>query len=158
MRLVTTALSCALLARTSLLAENSTSLLGASITPGKGSVSLTAPLQIILLLTLLTILPAAIMSVTPFLRITVVLHFLRQALGTQGTPSNQVLVGLSLFLTILIMQPVAAEMYTKGCEPMERGELTAVQAFESGTGPLKTFLLRYAREKDLKLFIEISHA
>src|SRR5450631_3096100 len=156
MRLVTTALSCALLARTSLLAENSTSLLGASITPGKGSVSLTAPLQIILLLTLLTILPAAIMSVTPFLRITVVLHFLRQALGTQGTPSNQVLIGLSLFLTILIMQPVAIDMYHKGWEPFDGGQVTWQQAFQDGTQPLKAFLVRYVREKDVKLFLDVS--
>ena len=157
MRLVTTALSCALLARTSLLAENSTSLLGASITPGKGSVSLTAPLQIILLLTLLTILPAAIMSVTPFLRITVVLHFLRQALGTQGTPSNQVLIGLALFLTLVIMQPVVTEMYHKGWEPLEAGQETWQQAWADGSQPLKVFLSRYVREKDVRLFLEISH-
>ncbi|MDQ6707088.1 MAG: flagellar biosynthetic protein FliP, partial [Acidobacteriota bacterium] len=69
--------------------------------------SLSAPMQIVLLLTALTVLPAAVMSVTPFLRIVIVLHFLRQALGTQSTPSNQVLIGLSLFLTILIMQPIA---------------------------------------------------
>src|SRR5713101_4939465 len=69
------------------------------------------PIQILLLMTALTLLPAAIMSVTPFLRLTVVLHFLRQALGTQSTPSNQVLIGLSLFLTLLIMQPVGSEIY-----------------------------------------------
>ncbi len=72
------------------------------------------------------------MSVTPFLRIMVVLHFLRQALGTQSTPSNQVLIGLALFLTILIMQPVAADIYTKAWEPMEKGQLTPGQAFERG--------------------------
>lgn len=81
-------------------------------------------MQIILLLTLLTVLPAVVMSVTPFLRITVVLHFLRQALGTQTTPSNQVLVGLALFLTILIMQPVVIDMYRQGWEPLESGQLT----------------------------------
>src|SRR5450631_1876453 len=135
MRLVTTALSCALLARTSLLAENSTSLLGASITPGKGSVSLTAPLQIILLLTLLTILPAAIMSVTPFLRITIVLHFLRQALGTQGTPSNQVMLGLALFLSTLIMQPVIEDIYHKAWEPVSDGQMTVSQGVEEGSKP-----------------------
>ena len=74
--------------------------------------TLSAPMQIVLLLTVMTLLPAVIMSVTPFLRIVVVLHFLRQALGTQATPSNQVLIGLSLFLAILIMQPVLMDMYT----------------------------------------------
>src|SRR3954465_7886640 len=81
---------------------------------------LSTPMQIIILMTALTLLPAIIMSITPFLRISIVLHFLRQALGTQSTPSNQVLIGLSLFLTVLIMQPVANEMYTKGWEPMEK--------------------------------------
>jgi flagellar biosynthesis protein FliP len=115
------------------------------------------PMQIILLLTLLTLLPAAVMSITPFLRITVVLHFLRQALGTQTTPSNQVLIGLALFLNILIMSPVASEIYTKAWQPMEAGQLTSAQAFEEGSKPLKAFLLRFAREKDIRLFLEITH-
>ena len=124
---------------------------------GKSQASLSAPLQIVAVLTLLTLLPAIIMSITPVLRIAVVLHFLRQALGTQGTPSNQVLVGLALFLTILIMKPITSEMYAKGWQPMERGELSAGEAFEVGSQPLKAFLLRYVREKDVKLFLEISH-
>ena len=78
-------------------------------------------MQIVVMLTVLSVLPAIVMSVTPFLRITVVLHFLRQALGTQGTPSNQVLIGLALFLTLLIMQPVVTEIYHKGWEPIESG-------------------------------------
>jgi len=149
--------SWALLAGTSLAAQNSNALLGVSLTPGKGSASLTAPMQIIFLLTLFTILPAVIMSVTPFLRITVVLHFLRQALGTQGTPSNQVLIGLALFLTLVIMQPVVTEMYHKGWEPLEAGQETWQQAWQDGSQPLKAFLSRYVREKDVRLFLEISH-
>ena len=82
-----------------------TSMLG--ITGGN---SLSAPMQIVVLLTLLTLLPAAIMAATPVLRIAGVLHFLRQALGTQSTPSNQVLLGIALFMTILIMQPVAMDI------------------------------------------------
>ncbi len=97
------------------------------------------------------------MSVTPFLRIVVVLHFLRQALGTQSTPSNQVLIGLALFLSILIMQPVVMDIYTKGWEPMEKGQLTPGQGFEQGSQPLKAFLGRFAREKDIKLLVEITH-
>jgi flagellar biosynthetic protein FliP len=131
------------------------SLLGVSA--GKSG-SLSMPMQIVILLTLLTLLPAAVMSITPFLRITVVLHFLRQALGTQNTPSNQLLLGLSLFLTIVIMQPVAADMYHQGWEPMEAGQLTAQQAMEEGSKPLRQFLLRFAREKDIALFVEIAHA
>ncbi len=125
-----------------------------AVLPGAGALSL--PLQIVVLLTLLTLLPAAVISVTPFLRITVVLHFLRQALGTQATPSNQVLLGLSLFLTILIMQPVGAEIYEKAWAPLEKRQVTAAQAFEEGSKPLKAFLLRFAREKDIRLFLEIS--
>lgn len=113
-------------------------------------------MQIILLLTALTMLPAVIMSVTPFLRITIVLHFLRQALGTQSTPSNQVLVGLALFLTLLIVNPVATEIYTKAWQPMEEGKLSAGQAFEEGSKPLKSFLLKFARKKDLQLLVEVT--
>jgi len=132
------------------------SLLG--ITPGKTGASLSVPMQIVLMLTLMTLLPAAVMSITPFLRIVVVLHFLRQALGTQSTPSNQVLLGLALFLALLVMQPVIADMYHQGWEPMENGQVAPAQALEQGARPLHAFLLRFAREKDLKLFVEISHS
>lgn len=123
---------------------------------GKGP-ALSVPMQIVLLLTVMTLLPAIIMSVTPFLRIVVVLHFLRQALGTQSTPSNQILIGLSLFLAILIIQPVATEVYTKGWEPVEKGQLTMAQGLEEGSKPLKAFLVRFAREKDVRLLIELTH-
>ena len=113
-------------------------------------------MQVVILLTLLTLLPAAMMAMTPFLRITVVLHFLRQALGTQTTPSNQVLLGLALFLTIVIMQPVAADMYHQGWEPMEAGKTTPQQAMDAASKPLRTFLVRFAREKDIRLFLEIA--
>jgi flagellar biosynthetic protein FliP len=133
------------------------SLLGVSLSSSKQSASLTGPMQIIILLTLFTLLPAALMSVTPFLRITVVLHFLRQALGTQGTPSNQVLIGLAVFLTLVIMEPVAGEMYHKGWEPLEAGQETWQQAWQDGSQPLKLFLSRYVRERDVKLLLEITH-
>jgi len=123
-----------------------------------GASSLSLPMQIALSLTLMVLLPAAIMSITPFLRITIVLHFLRQALGTQGTPSNQVLVGLSLFLSILILQPVLIDIYHNAWEPMDQGKISASQAFDEGAKPLKTFLARFAREKDVKLFVEIANA
>jgi flagellar biosynthetic protein FliP len=132
------------------------SLLGLSLGQGKAGPSIGIPVQVALLLTLLVLLPAAIMSITPFVRLTVVLHFLRQALGTQSTPSNQLLVGLALFLTVLIMQPVVGQMYEQGWKPMQSGQLTAEQAFDQGTRPLKTFMLRFAREKDVRLFLEVT--
>src|ERR1700752_4185469 len=98
------------------------SLLG--IEMGKSGEALGIPMQIVILLTLLTLLPAVVMSITPFLRITIVLHFLRQALGTQTTPSNQVLAGISMFLTILVISPMATEMYHQGWEPLQSNELT----------------------------------
>ena len=81
--------------------------------------SLSAPMQIVLLMTALTLLPAALVSATPFLRISIVLHFLRQALGTQTAPSNQVLVGLALFLSLLTVQPMASQIYEQAWTPME---------------------------------------
>jgi flagellar biosynthetic protein FliP len=135
------------------LATAPNALLG--VTAGRNSLS--APMQIVILLTLLAVLPAVVMSVTPFLRITVVLHFLRQALGTQTTPSNQVLIGLALFLTILVMQPVATQIYEQAWVPMEAGKMTAGQAYAAGSEPLRTFLIRFAREKDVQLFLEITH-
>jgi flagellar biosynthesis protein FliP len=137
-------------------AGKSNSVMG--IDMSKGGDSLGVPMQIVILLTLLTLLPAVIMSITPFLRITIVLHFLRQALGTQTTPSNQVLVGIAMFLTILVISPVAADVYHQGWEPLQANKMTSDQAFEAGAKPLKAFLVKFAREKDVKLFIEISHA
>jgi flagellar biosynthetic protein FliP len=109
-------------------------------------------------MTFLTLLPATVMCVTPFLRISMVLHFLRQAIGTQTAPTNQVLLGLALFLSMLVMQPVAMEIYRKGWLPFDQGTLTMDQAIEQGGQPLRVFLLKYAREKDIRLFVAISHA
>src|SRR5580658_9635156 len=102
-------------------APASNSVLGGAGVSGGSTLSL--PMQIALSLTLMVLLPAAIMSITPFLRITIVLHFLRQALGTQNTPSNQVLVGLAMFLSILIMQPVVMDMYHNAWQPMDEGKI-----------------------------------
>ena len=116
------------------------------------------PMQIILLLTLLTLLPAIIVSVTPFLRIVVVLHFLRQALGTQTAPSNQVLVGLALFLALIVMQPVGATLYQQSWQPLETGEISTSEAWQRADGPVREFFLRFAREKDVGLFMELAEA
>jgi flagellar biosynthetic protein FliP len=119
---------------------------------------LSTTMQIILLMTALTLLPAIIMSITPFLRISIVLHFLRQALGTQSAPSNQVLVGLALFLTMVLIQPVANEIYRDAWQPMEAGTIGPGQAWDNGTKPLKSYLGRFVREKDVQLFLDITHA
>jgi flagellar biosynthesis protein FliP len=151
-------LSCATLFAIPVLAAPGDSLLGITLVQNKGGNAVSVPMQIVLLLTLLTILPAILMAVTPFLRAVVVLHFLRQALGTQTTPSNQVLVALAMFLALLVVQPVAGDVYHKSWEPLERGEISAAQAWDQATPPIKTFLLKFAREKDIRLFIELSHA
>ena len=140
------------------LLATSGSLFGISLVEGKGGSSIGVPMQITILMTLLTLLPAAIMSVTPFLRISIVLHFLRQALGTQTVPSNQVLVGLSLFLTMLVVSPLFQQIHDQAWIPMEQGTLTQSQAIAAAGKPLKAFLSKYAREKDIKLFLEISHS
>ena len=136
--------------------ETPDSLLGISLAPSSSGDVLSVPMQIVVLLTALTVLPAVIISMTPFLRITVVLHFLRQAMGTQTTPSNQVLVGIALFLTVLIVQPVISEVQAQGWAPMEKGEITLAQAAERASGPIKAFLMNYVREKDVQLLLEIS--
>jgi flagellar biosynthesis protein FliP len=127
------------------------------LTGGKAD-SLSAPMQIVLLLTALTLLPAAVVSVTPFLRTIVVLHFLRQALGTQTAPSNPVLLGLALFLSLLTMQPIVSQIYEQAWTPMQEGQLTVQQAADQAARPLRQFWLRFAREKDIALFLEVSHS
>lgn len=134
--------------------QSADSLLGLRFGPGSTGVSI--PIQIVLLLTALVLLPAVVMCLTPFLRLVVVFHFLRQALGTQTTPSNQVLVGLSLFLTMLLMQPVAQRIYQDAYQPLEQGKIGVAEALEKTTTPLQSFLLKYTREKDLQLFLEIA--
>lgn len=129
---------------------------GAGGRPAAGAIGL--PLQVVLLLTGLTVLPAVLVSLTPFLRISLVLHFLRQALGTQTAPSNQILAGLSLFLSLLIVQPVLQQAYEEGWKPYEAGTLDGVHAWEQGTRPVRDFLLRFTREKDLALMVEITKA
>src|SRR5207253_10845428 len=124
---------------------------GGSLVTGKSGESLGVPMQILLLLTVLTLLPAIVMSLTPFLRIIVVLHFLRQALGTQTTPSNQVLTGLALFLAMIVAGPVAEQVYHQGWEPLEGGKITAGEAWQQASPPIRTFLMKFAREKDIRL-------
>jgi len=121
-----------------------------------GSAGGSVPWNIVVLLTLLTVLPALLLSMTPFVRLLVVFHFLRQALGTQTTPSNQTLIGLALVLTFFLMQPVGAAVGQVAIVPFEQGRLDAWTAVERGSGPLRQFMLKYAREKDLALFLDLA--
>jgi flagellar biosynthesis protein FliP len=114
------------------------------------------PWNILVLLTLLTLLPALLLAMTPFARLLVVFHFLRQALGTQSTPSNQTLIGLSLILTFFLMQPVMNTIHEVAIVPFEQGRIDAMNAIERGADPLRHFMLKYAREKDLALFLEMA--
>lgn len=120
---------------------------------GVGSVS--APLQIVLLLTLLTFLPAILVTMTSFTRIVIVFHFLRQALGTQEMPPNQVLIGLALFLTMFVMAPVGQQVQEAAVAPALNGQLTIAQAVERAVPPLRAFMLKQTRERDLALFVEL---
>ncbi|HTV04991.1 MAG TPA: flagellar type III secretion system pore protein FliP [Acidobacteriaceae bacterium] len=110
------------------------------------------PWTIVFTLTLLTLLPAIILSMTPMVRLLVVFHFLRQALGTQTAPSNQVLMGLGLMMTWFLMQPVLVQVQQQAVEPYQQGRISGWQAIERGVGPPKRYMLHYAREKDLALF------
>jgi flagellar biosynthesis protein FliP len=110
------------------------------------------PWSIVVGLTLLTLLPALLLSMTPLVRLLVVFHFLRQALGTQTAPSNQVLMGLALMMTWFLIQPVLLEVEQTAVAPYSAGTITGVQAMDLGVAPVKRYMLRYAREKDLAVF------
>jgi flagellar biosynthetic protein FliP len=114
------------------------------------------PWGIVVLLTLLTLLPALLLCMTPFVRLLVVFHFLRQALGTQTAPSNQTLIGLSLILTWFLMQPVLTSIHQVAIAPYQAGKINAMDAVERGSAPLRDYMLRYARQKDLALFVDIA--
>jgi flagellar biosynthetic protein FliP len=120
---------------------------------GVGAVS--APLQVVLFLTLLTFIPAALVIMTSFTRIAIVFHFLRQALGTQEMPSNQMLVGLTLFLTVFIMAPVGERIHELAVAPAIAGRITVTEALEGGAPPLRAFMLKQTREADLALFVDL---
>jgi flagellar biosynthetic protein FliP len=122
-----------------------------------GQQEYTLNIQILLLMTALTLLPAALMTMTSFLRTVVVLSILRQALGTMQTPSNQVLIGLSLFLTLFIMAPVFDKIYQDAVEPYLNEQINLMQAVEAGSGPMRQFMMQQTREDDLALFAEMAN-
>ncbi len=113
-------------------------------------------LEILALMTLLTLLPAILLMMTSFTRIIIVLSILRQALGTAQTPSNQIILGLALFLTLFVMSPVFDQVYVVALTPYLDGSLTAIDALREATEPFKTFMLAQTRETDIRMFAEIA--
>jgi flagellar biosynthesis protein FliP len=124
---------------------------GSLQTPG-GAV----PWSIIVMLTTLTLIPTILLCMTPFARLLIVFHFLRQALGLQTTPTNQTLIGLSLILTFFLMQPVGSKIYAASIVPMQSGKITAIEALGRAEDPMRQFMVHYVREKDVALFIELA--
>lgn len=137
----------------------------ATVRLGDGAVTLSnngrplsMSLQILLLMSVLTILPTLLLMMTSFTRIIIVLSILRQALGLQQTPPNQVLVGLALFLSLFIMRPVIDEVNTTAYAPYDRGEISAEVAVERSGAVLHRFMMAQTRERDLKMFADMAGA
>ncbi len=137
------------------LAENGLPLVNAMPAAGGGQ-NYTLSLQTLILLTSLTFLPAALLMMTGFTRIIIVLSLLRQALGTQTAPPNQVMVGLALFLTFFVMSPVIDKIYADAYQPLSENRITMQEAMNKGAAPLKEFMMKQTREGDLALFVKMA--
>jgi flagellar biosynthetic protein FliP len=123
--------------------------------PG-GPKQMAVVIQILILLTVLSLAPALFIMVTSFTRIVIVLAFLRQALGTQAVPPNQVLLSLALFLTMFIMAPVGQSVYSNALQPLLAEQISYEDAWKKGIEPVRGFMLKQVRDKDLELFIQLS--
>ena len=123
-----------------------------------GGVNYSLSLQTLILMTALTFIPAALLMMTSFTRIIIVLSLLRQAIGTQSAPPNQVMVGLALFLTLFVMGPVFDRIYVEAWQPLQENKITMQQAMDQGVAPLKTFMMKQTRQADLALFVKISRS
>ncbi|MGH8020517.1 MAG: flagellar type III secretion system pore protein FliP [Opitutaceae bacterium] len=132
-----------------------------SITLGGGEGAmpdLSVAIQVLILMTLLTLGPSLVILMTSFTRIVVVLSFVRTALGVQQAPSNQIIVGLGLILTFFVMQPVVSVMNSEALQPYLAKEITSVEALERGGQPLKQFMLKQTRVSDIEFFLELSQS
>ena len=125
--------------------------------PGGGT-AWSLPVQTLLLMTALSFLPAILLMMTSFTRIIIVLSLLRQALGTQSAPPNQVLVGLALFLTLFVMGPTFDKIYVDAYQPLQKNEIQMEEAVERAIAPLKSFMIRQTRQSDLAMFVKISRS
>ena len=128
-----------------------------SVTYRDGEGNLTGALRILVILTLVTLAPSLIIMMTSFTRILVVMHFTRAAIGTQTAPPNQVLLGITLFLTFFIMSPVIDRINTEAYQPFEAGQISQDEFFEKAMDPLREFMYRQTKTKDVNLFLQISH-
>ncbi len=117
---------------------------------------LSSTLQMLLVLTVISLAPSILIMMTSFTRIVIVLHFVRSALGTQTTPPNQIIVGLALFLTYFIMSPVFSQINTVAIQPLSAGTITQEEAIDAGVAPLREFMIDQTEMKDLRLFLEIA--
>lgn len=126
--------------------------------PTGSILGLTSPLEVLLFLTLLSFLPALLVMTTCFIRIVVVFSFLRQAMGTPQVPPNTIIVGLALFITIFVMSPVLDRIYNEAYLPYSKKEINGETALQRMSEPLKEFMLKQTREKDLALFLKLSKA
>ena len=127
-----------------------------SVTYRDGEGNLSGSLRILIILTLITLAPTLIIMLTSFTRILIVLHFTRAALGTQTAPPNQVLLGLTLFLTFFIMSPVINQINTEAYQPFEAGEMSQQEFFETAMDPLRDFMYKQTMTKDVNLFLQIA--
>jgi flagellar biosynthetic protein FliP len=123
---------------------------------GPGGTSYSVPIQTLLFFTALSFLPAVLLLMTAFTRIVIVLSLLRQALGTQAAPPNQVIIGLSLFLTFFVMAPTFDAVYERAYAPYAAGTMTAEAALKEGVQPLRTFMLKQTRQSDVQLFARLA--
>jgi len=125
-------------------------------TAAGGGQNYSLSIQTLIILTSLSFLPAMLLMMTSFTRIIIVLSLLRQALGTQSSPPNQVLLGLAMFMTLFIMSPVLDKIYTDAYQPFNENKISMQEALDKGAAPLKTFMLKQTRESDLALFVKMS--
>ena len=132
-------------------------LMTSSPAPGGGT-NYSLPLQMLLVMTGISFIPIMLLMMTAFTRIVIVLSLFRQALGVMQSPSNQVLIGMALFLTLFVMSPVLDKAYQTAWLPYSENKLSPMEALDIGSKPFKEFMLRQTREKDLAFFIEISHS
>lgn len=126
------------------------------VTNPDGSQDYTVSLQILFIMTALTLLPAALMMMTAFTRIVVVLAILRQAIGLQQTPSNQIMIGMALFLTLFIMTPTLDRVNEVALQPYLNEEMTSIEAVEAASVPVRDFMLAQTREDDIALFVKLA--
>ncbi len=130
---------------------------GLSVIYNNSNGTMSATVRIVLLLTILSLAPSILIMMTSFTRIIVVLHFLRTALGTQTTPPNQVLIGLALFLTFMIMSPVFTQINENAIKPLDAGTITQEEALTAAIDPLREFMYQHTERKDVDLFCDIAN-